>query len=253
MDKERRMKSFGLFEGLIKAPPNIYKDFRAFALGHALLRVSKDWNTRKAKAILKKISQQFHVKIPTKQLRDNHFKWPHPHTDLPPQYQHDEIDDDPDYLRLNVSNQPSRDRADYDPENWMVTIYLATYVDEVLGLVDDESDLQVEVTKMCHIIETDVKHELMHYVQDISLQYKHAKQNKGQVGNKKKDYFLAPQEFDPTIRSEIGEFQARVKRPYSPSKIKEFTSQSEFFKVLKKHDPKRYKIAMKKFGTEIGK
>jgi len=253
MDKEGRMKSFGLFEGLIKAPPNIYKDFRAFTLGHALLKVSKDWNSRTAKATLKKIAQQFHVKIPTKQLRDNHYKWPNPHLDLPPQYQHDEMDDDPDYLRLKVTNEASSLRADYDPENWMVTIYLATYVDEVLGLVDDESDLQVEVTKMCSIIENDVQHELMHYVQDVALAYKHAKQNKGPKNKSKKQYFLSPQEFDPTIRSEVGEFQARVQRPYNPSKIKEFIRQSEFFKVLKKHDPKRFKLALKKFGTEIGK
>jgi len=194
MDKEGRMKSFGLFEGLIKAPPNIYKDFRAFTLGHALLKVSKDWNSKKAKETLKKIAQQFHVKIPTKQLRDNHYKWPNPHLDLPPQYQHDEMDDDPDYLRLKVTNEASSLRADYDPENWMVTIYLATYVDEVLGLVDDESDLQVEVTKMCSIIENDVQHELMHYVQDVALAYKHAKQNKGPKNKSKKQYFLSPQE-----------------------------------------------------------
>lgn len=247
------MISYALFEGLIKAPPNIFKDFREFTLGHAIKKVAVDWNNRKSIAILKKIAQSLHVKIPSKQMRDNHFKYPNPHLDLPKQYQHDEMDDDPDYLRLNVSLAPSRDRADYDPENWMVTIYLATYIDEVLEMVDDESDLQREVLKMCTIIETDVKHELMHYVQDVSLQYKHQKQNQGQKGNKRKDYFLAPQEFDPTIRSEIGEFQARVQRPYSPSKIKDYVSQSEFFKVLKKHDPKRYKIALRKFGTEIGK
>ena len=39
----------------------------------------------------------------------------------------------------------------------------------------------------------------------------------------------------------------------TPENIKEFIRQSEFFKVLKKHDPKRFKLALKKFGTEIGK
>lgn len=247
------MKPFGLFEGLIKAPPNIYKNFRAFALGHALKRASVDWNSRKSKQIIKKVAQQFHVKVPSRQQQDNHYKYASPHLDLPKQYQHDEIDDDPDYLRLNVTLQNSRDRADYDPENWMVTIYLATYVEEVLGVVDDESDLEVELVKMCSIIENDVKHELMHYVQDISLAYKHQKQNQGPKGKSKKAYFLSPQEFDPTIRSEVGEFQARVQRPYTPSKIKDYTSQSEFFKVLKQHDKKRYQLALKKFGTEIGR
>ena len=89
------------------------------------------------------------MKVPSRQQVDNHYKYPSPHTDLPQQYQHDEVDDDPDYLRLKVTLENSRDRADYDPENWMVTIYLATYVDEVLGVVDDESDLEVELVKMC--------------------------------------------------------------------------------------------------------
>ena len=135
----------------------------------------------------------------------------------------------------------------------LITIYLATYVDEVLGIVDRESDLEKELVKMCSIIENDVKHELMHYVQDVSLAYKHQKQNQGPKDKSTKAYFLSPQEFDPTIRSEVGEFQARVKRPYTPAKIKDYTSSSQFFKTLKKHDKKRYQLAMKKFGTEIGK
>ena len=247
------MIPFNLFEGLIKAPPNIYKDFRAFTLGHALRRVAEDWNTRTSKAIIKKVASQFQVKVPSRQAKVNKYRYVDPHMDLPAQYQHDEVDDDARYLNLQVVLTPSRDRADYEPSKMLITIYLATYVDEVLGMVDRESDLEKELVKMCSIIENDVKHELMHYVQDVSLAYKHQKQNQGPKGTSTKAYFLSPQEFDPTIRSEVGEFQARVQRPYTPAKIKDYTSKSEFFKILKKHDKKRYQLAMKKFGTEIGR
>ncbi len=248
------MIPFNLFEGLIKAPPNIYKDFRAFTLGHALRRCAEDWTSRTSKQIIKRVASSLQVKVPSRQAKVNKYRYSDPHLDLPPQYQHDEIDDDPRYLNLHVVTTPFRDRADYDPKTLTVTIYLATYVEEVLGVVDDESDLEVELMKMCSIIENDVKHELMHYVQDVSLAYKHQKQNQGAKDpNNKKQYFLSPQEFDPTIRSEVGEFQARVQRPYTPAKIKDYTSRSEFFKILKKHDKKRYQLAMKKFGTEIGR
>ena len=247
------MISFNLFEGLIKAPPNIYKDFRGIHTGTYYVCSRTGTRERQSNHQEGCITVSSQGSKFSKQPKVNKYRYVDPHMDLPPQYQHDEVDDDPRYLNLQVVLTPSRDRADYEPSKMLITIYLATYVDEVLGMVDRESDLEKELVKMCSIIENDVKHELMHYVQDVSLAYKHQKQNQGPKGTSTKAYFLSPQEFDPTIRSEVGEFQARVQRPYTPAKIKDYTSKSEFFKILKKHDKKRYQLAMKKFGTEIGR
>jgi hypothetical protein len=68
-----------------------------------------------------------------------------------------------------------------------------------------------------------------------------------------KNYYLSPNEFDPTIRSEVGEFMAG----YTPdnnnfkAQIEQWLNASEFFTTLKKYDKPRYHIAIRKFLGEL--
>jgi hypothetical protein len=90
----------------------------------------------------------------------------------------------------------------------------------------------------------------MHYVQDVFLSNKSEKQV--QTGNPEDEveYYISQKEFDPTIRSEIGEFLAT--RRHKPS-LQKHIKQSKFFGLLKKHKPEKYKIASKKFVIGVQK
>ena len=97
-------------------------------------------------------------------------------------------------------------------------------------------------------MQADLKHELMHYVQDVFLSNKSEKQVQGGNPENEVEYYTSQKEFDPTIRSEIGEFLAA--RSYNQS-LQKHIDQSKFFRILKKHAPKKYKIASKKFVVGV--
>ena len=99
-------------------------------------------------------------------------------------------------------------------------------------------------------MQADLKHELMHYVQDVFLSNKSEKQVQAGSNEDDVEYFTSQKEFDPTIRSEIGEFLAS--RRYNTS-LQKHMDLSRFFKILKKHAPKKYKIASKKFVVGVQK
>ena len=136
----------------------------------------------------------------------------------------------------------------YDEEhektgNPAITFYVFNYVREILE-ADKENEAILIIDQILTRIQADLKHELMHYVQDVFLSNKSEKQV--QTGNPEDEveYYISQKEFDPTIRSEIGEFLAARRQN---SSLQKHIDQSEFFKTLKKHAPKKYKIAIKKF------
>ena len=144
----------------------------------------------------------------------------------------------------------------YDEEhektgNPAITFYVFNYVREILE-ADKENEAILIIDQILTRIEADLKHELMHYVQDVFLSNKSEKQV--QTGNPEDEveYYISQKEFDPTIRSEIGEFLA-TRRSNPSIRMRELRSlqkhieQSRFFELLKKHKPKKYKIASKKF------
>ena len=142
----------------------------------------------------------------------------------------------------------------YDEEhektgNPAITFYVFNYVREILE-ADKENEAILIIDQILTRIQADLKHELMHYVQDVFLSNKSEKQV--QTGNPEDEveYYISQKEFDPTIRSEIGEFLAT--RRHKPS-LQKHIKQSKFFGLLKKHKPEKYKIASKKFVIGVQK
>ena len=88
----------------------------------------------------------------------------------------------------------------------------------------------------------------MHYVQDVFLSNKSEKQVQSGSNEDEIEYYTSQKEFGPSIRSEIGEFLAI--RRQNPS-LQKHIDQSEFFKTLKRHSPRKYKLAIKKFTIGI--
>tara|TARA_B100000029_G_C17120410_1_gene794866 strand:- start:251 stop:688 length:438 start_codon:yes stop_codon:yes gene_type:complete len=133
----------------------------------------------------------------------------------------------------------------------------------------------------------DLGHELMHFTQDKSIGLVYSKkdryerksarrldktkqtvgvgdpvstgQNKALPGYSKqgKNYYLSPNEYDPTIQSEIGEFINGYKPTLDlTTQIRNHLSQGDknnptFFSILRTHDKPRYQRAAKKFVTGI--
>lgn len=170
-----------------------------------------------------------------------------PHQDMP--YLDQDVDSS-DNIKLFMiyDKREANFNAYYDEEhektgNPAITFYVFNYVREILE-ADKENEAILIIDQILTRMEADLKHELMHYVQDVFLSNKSEKQV--QMGNPEDevDYYTSQKEFDPTIRSEIGEFLAtRIHKPSLQKHIK----QSKFFGLLKKHRPEKYKIASKKF------
>lgn len=129
-------------------------------------------------------------------------------------------------------------------------------------------DIEIAINQ---IIAT-AEHELRHMVQYIVINQPEQIKRKEKYNDHGNDYLTSPIEFDPMIGSHVGEFMKNInilsigKKPISPKNmalyVKQFVgaapsssfelfSVSPFFKSLKKTSPVKYKIAVKKFITEI--
>ncbi len=170
-----------------------------------------------------------------------------PHQDMP--YLDQDVDtSDKITLFVVYDKREASFNSYYDEEhektgNPAITFYVFNYVKEILE-ADKENEAILIIDQILTRIQADLKHELMHYVQDVFLSNKSEKQV--QTGNPEDEveYYISQKEFDPTIRSEIGEFLAT--RRHKPS-LQKHIKQSKFFGLLKKHKPEKYKIASKKF------
>ena len=176
-----------------------------------------------------------------------------PHQDMP--YLDQDVDtSDNITLFMVYDKREASFNSYYDEEhektgNPAITFYVFNYVREILE-ADKENEAILIIDQILTRIQADLKHELMHYVQDVFLSNKSEKQV--QTGNPEDEveYYISQKEFDPTIRSEIGEFLAT--RRHKPS-LQKHIKQSKFFGLLKKHKPEKYKIASKKFVIGVQK
>ena len=176
-----------------------------------------------------------------------------PHQDIP--YPDSDVDTSKHITLFMIYDEREASfNSYYDAEhektgNPAITFYVSNYVKEVRD-ADKKNEAILIIEQILTRMQADLKHELMHYVQDVFLSNKSEKQV--QTGNPEDEvqYYISQKEFDPTIRSEIGEFLAA--RSYNPS-LQKHMDGSKFFGLLKKHAPKKYKIASKKFVVGVQK
>ena len=213
-----------------------------------------------------------------------------------------------DHVTMMINLGGREDAAmEYDSEYGAIYVYLLNYTHDFQALERDDSEDTVfrELNRIRLRLQSDLEHELMHFMQHVSIgtidaprdliaarniyklnnktgkpmkEPKHLVHKKGSLihgegdpvatGQEKtlrgyhrhgKNYYLSPNEFDPTIRSEVGEFMAdysTIASGYSPpqnfkKRILQHFRGSEFFRTLKKYDLPRYQIAIKKFLSEL--
>ena len=243
----KTFQNFALDEGLIRIPPKIYKQFEnalfTFAFSHMIAETELGIATA-----VKKVAKRHGIR---RFVRSTVIKstssYKDPHQDMP--YLDQDVDtSDKITLFMVYDKREASFNSYYDEEhektgNPAITFYVFNYVRELLE-ADKENEAILIIDQILSRIEADLKHELMHYVQDVFLSNKSEKQV--QTGNPEDEveYYISQKEFDPTIRSEIGEFLAT--RRHKPS-LQKHIKQSKFFGLLKKHKPEKYKIASKKF------
>jgi len=115
------------------------------------------------------------------------------------------------------------------------------------------------ISKRMHVALGDIEHELTHGIQELVLQFLHKEQSdpKGDSalhGKGETEYYLLATEFDPWIKTSVRRFRTVVqhhKAERNLTKQKELFQSysqgdgSDFFAVLKKHDPERWKKAVR--------
>ena len=253
-----------LKEGLIKEPPNVYRTFLGKLLNFMFSHMINETDKENVKE-LKKLASRYGVRNIRRPKNFERVSYKKPDTDVP--YADDDIDpvDEISLFMIYDENQITHN-ADYDTDNELtgnpaITFYVANYVRDIREV--DNSTQAVNVAKqMTQLIQADLKHELMHFVQDIFLANKDERQNQqNRISNKKNKtekekredeikYFTSHNEFDPTIRSEVGEYISNMD---SQPSLKTHIDRSKFFQILKKHQPQKYKLAAKKISAAVAR
>ena len=243
----RTFQKFALNEGLIQIPPKIYKHFETalftFAFSHMINEVG-DYGFSKT---IKKIAGKYGIRRFIKPAAETNVVYRNPHQDMP--YQDWDVDlNDNITLFMVYDEKDASYNSYYDSEhektgNPAITFYASNYVKEIRE-VDKKEEATLIIEQILTRIQADLKHELMHYVQDVFLSNKSEKQVQSGSNEDEIEYYTSQKEFDPSIRSEIGEFLAI--RRQNPS-LQKHIDQSKFFNILKKHASKKYKLAIKKF------
>ena len=222
--------------------------------------------------------------------------------DWPEKYPPPRDDYEFDHVTMIINLGGREDAAmEYDPEYGGIYVYLLNYTHDFQALNRDDVEDSVfrDIHKIRLMLQSDLEHELMHFMQHVSIgtidaprdliaartvyklnsktgkpmkDPKHRVYKKGDMiagkgdpiatGQEKtlrgyhrhgKNYYLSPNEFDPTIRSEVGEFMADYSNVGGDFKkqIQQHFSGSEFFRTLKKYDKPRWHIAIKKFLADL--
>jgi hypothetical protein len=227
-------------------------------------------------------------------IDDTRVDWPKNYPPPRDDYEFDNIT-----MIINLGGQ-EHTAMEYDSEYGAVYVYLINYTHEFQALERDESEDTIfqELQTIRMKLQADLEHELMHFMQHVSIgtidaprdlvaarniyklnsktgkpmkEPKHLVHKKGTMiygkgdpvatGQEKslkgyhrhgKNYYLSPNEFDPTIRSEVGDFMAgyAVQGDFKKQILQHFRA-SEFFRTLKKYDRPRYHIAIKKFLIDL--
>jgi len=249
----RTFQKFALNEGLIQIPPKIYKHFEialfTFAFSHMINEVGNYGFVQ----TVKKIAGKYGIRRFIKPSIETNVIYKNPHQDIP--YHDWDVDQNNEITLFMVYDEKHASfNSYYDSEhektgNPAITFYVSNYVKEIRD-ADKKDEAVLIIDQSLTRMQADLKHELMHYVQDVFLSNKSEKQVQAGSNEDDVEYFTSQKEFDPTIRSEIGEFLAA--RRYNTS-LQKHMDLSRFFKILKKHAPKKYKIASKKFVVGVQK
>ncbi len=286
-----------LLEKLIKYPESVYEKFDKIMTKYILnyyYHAHADYPQHKkvAKAMMKKYGVSFEKdsKIINKGASSK-ATYEEIISDWPKGYPEPE----PDFDQLTfIVTKELPDKAvkmEYDPEWVIVNAYLPQYMYETPLESADEDDPEDEIfddlENVVTLMKYDLGHELMHFTQDKSIGLVYSKkdryerksarrldktkqtvgvgdpvstgQNKTLPGYSRqgKNYYLSPNEYDPTIQSEIGEFINGYKPTQDlTTQIRNHLSQGDknnptFFSILRTHDKPRYQRAAKKFVTGI--
>jgi len=247
----KTFQNFALSEGLVQIPPKIYKQFETTLFTFAFSHMINEIGMYSFYTTIKKLARKHGIKHFIRPTTKTDVVYKNPHQDMPyPDWDVDQNDDIT--LFLIYDNKPASYNSYYDTEhvktgNPAITFYVSNYVKEAHN-ADNENDIILNVEQILVRMQSDLKHELMHYVQDVFLSNKSEKQV--QTGNPENEieYYTSQKEFDPTIMSEIGEFLAI--RSVNSS-LQKHIDQSKFFGLLKKYAPNKYKIASKKFVVGV--
>ncbi len=286
-----------LLEKLIKYPESVYEKFDKIMTKYILnyyYHAHADYPQHKkvAKAMMKKYGVPFEKdsKIINKGASSK-ATYEEIISDWPKGYPEPE----PDFDQLTfIVTKELPDKAvkmEYDPEWVIVNAYLPQYMYETPLESADEDDPEDEIfddlENVVTLMKYDLGHELMHFTQDKSIGLVYSKkdryerksarrldktkqtvgvgdpvstgQNKTLPGYSRqgKNYYLSPNEYDPTIQYEIGEFINGYKPTQDlTTQIRNHLSQGDknnptFFSILRTHDKPRYQRAAKKFVTGI--
>ena len=257
-----RFKNF-ISEGLIKVPDRIIKKFEKelleFAFSHMVVEVDLDYVDA-----VKKVAKKNGVRSFKKSVKEKKTKYKRPDVEMPYLDWEDVDPVDNLFLILIFDERDATHNADYDTDHEVtgeptITVYVSNYVRDIRE-VDTPEQASHMASQIVTKLKADLRHEMMHFVQDIYLANKHEKQNqqnpqsgkenrtKREIDKDNINYFTSQQEFDPTIQSEIGEFISTSS--FQPS-LQKHIAKSDFFRILKKHQPKKYKIAVRKFTVGV--
>ena len=246
----KTFQKFALNEGLIQIPPKIYKHFETALFTFAFSHIINEVGHYGFSKTVTKIAGKYGIRRFIKPTAETNVVYKNHHQDIP--YHDWDIDQNETITLFMIYDERDASyNAYYDSEhektgNPAITFYVSNYVKEIREAKKDEAVLIVDqiLTRM----QADLKHELMHYVQDVFLSNKSEKQVQSGSNEDEAEYYISQKEFDPTIMSEIGEFLST--RRQNPS-LQKHIDQSEFFKTLKRHSPRKYKLAIKKFTIGI--
>ena len=204
-------------EGLIQVPPKVFKKFEGalltFAFSHMVVEVDEEFIK-----VVKNVARKYGVRRFVKAVPNASVMFKKPHLDIT--YADFEIDpSDRIDLFMVFDEREIIHNADYDIDhpktgNPAITFYVSNYVREIREAFDEDDAIST-AEQTATRLQADLRHELMHYVQDVFLQNKDEKQNQqgkmsgaGQMTPEDEiEYFTSQQEFDPTIRSEIGDLK----------------------------------------------
>ena len=286
-----------LLEKLIKYPESVYEKFDKIMTKYILnyyYHAHADYPQHKkvARAMMKKYGVPFvkDSKIINKGASSK-ATYEEIISDWPKGYPEPEPDFDQLTFIVTTELPKTAVKMEYDPEWVIVNAYLPQYMYETPLEDADEEDAEDEIfddlESVVTLMKYDLGHELMHFTQDKSIGLVYSKkdryerksarrldktkqtvgvgdpistgQNKALPGYHagKKNYYLSPNEYDPTIQSEIGEFINDYKPTQDlTTQIRNHLSQGDknnptFFSILRTHDKPRYQRAAKKFVTGI--
>ena len=271
-------------EGLIAVPPRMAEHID-FLLTFALLWKMRDRFKGKSKALpehykaFKALVAEFGEKLPAEPYKANRdisvTKIPVDLRGMPPTYAH--LTPTTDSIFFVIDWRPeqkshgvwhaAKDALGINPLSWD---YLVNYP----SARNHPDDLKIALTAMRETL----NHELRHMVQSVILgaypkqaEMKPGYGNTDARGNRTADYWTSPVELDPMIGSATNEFlfmwdtvnNGREAKPYSLSRsIKRFVgaektgsfdpfSANDLFKMLKRHEPDTYRIAVRKFVMHL--